>query len=52
MLIATHQLRFAREVADRVVFMDEGRIAESGSARSTLEKPTTQRLGEFLARVL
>jgi polar amino acid transport system ATP-binding protein len=52
MIVVTHEIGFAREVADRVVFMDEGRIAESGSARSTLEKPTTQRLGEFLARVL
>jgi polar amino acid transport system ATP-binding protein len=52
MIVVTHEIGFAREVADRVVFMDEGRIAESGPARSTLEKPTTPRLGEFLARVL
>ena len=40
------------EAADRVIFMDEGRITESGPARATLERPATPRLGEFLARVL
>nr|WSY52063.1 amino acid ABC transporter ATP-binding protein [Streptomyces sp. NBC_00886] len=52
MIAVTHEIGFAREVADRVIFMDEGRIAESGPARRTLEHPETERLGEFLARVL
>ncbi|MEU9348993.1 amino acid ABC transporter ATP-binding protein [Streptomyces sp. NPDC048278] len=52
MIAVTHEIGFAREVADRVVFMDEGRIAESGPARPTLEHPETARLREFLARVL
>jgi polar amino acid transport system ATP-binding protein len=52
MIAVTHEIGFAREVADRVVFMDEGRIAESGPARQTLETPETVRLREFLARVL
>ena len=52
MIVVTHEIGFAREVADRVIFMDEGRIAESGAARRTLEQPTTPRLSEFLARVL
>ncbi|MFF0159142.1 amino acid ABC transporter ATP-binding protein [Streptomyces sp. NPDC005263] len=52
MIAVTHEIGFAREVADRVIFMDEGRIAESGPARRTLEHPETQRLREFLARVL
>jgi polar amino acid transport system ATP-binding protein len=52
MIAVTHEIGFAREVADRVVFMDEGRIAESGPARRTLEHPETARLREFLARVL
>ncbi|MFF7550427.1 amino acid ABC transporter ATP-binding protein [Streptomyces canus] len=52
MIAVTHEIGFAREVADRVIFMDEGRIAESGPARQTLETPETVRLREFLARVL
>jgi len=52
MLAVTHEIAFAREVADRVVFMDEGRVAESGPAHSTLDHPQTARLREFLARVL
>ncbi|HEY3469167.1 MAG TPA: amino acid ABC transporter ATP-binding protein [Amycolatopsis sp.] len=52
MLVVTHEIGFAREVADRVVFMDEGRIAEAGPARATLDDPETPRLRDFLARVL
>ncbi|GAA5162435.1 amino acid ABC transporter ATP-binding protein [Amycolatopsis dongchuanensis] len=52
MVAVTHEIGFAREVADRVVFMDEGRVAESGPARATLENPGTERLRDFLARVL
>ncbi|WP_284741606.1 amino acid ABC transporter ATP-binding protein [Amycolatopsis sp. RTGN1] len=52
MLAVTHEIGFAREVADRVVFMDDGRIAESGPARATLDDPETPRLRDFLARVL
>jgi ABC-type polar amino acid transport system ATPase subunit len=52
MIVVTHEIGFAREAADRVIFMDEGRITESGPARPTLERPATPRLSEFLARVL
>ncbi|POX53020.1 amino acid ABC transporter ATP-binding protein [Streptomyces sp. Ru72] len=52
MIAVTHEIGFAREVADRLIFMDEGRIAESGPARRTLEHPGTARLRDFLARVL
>jgi polar amino acid transport system ATP-binding protein len=52
MVAVTHEIGFAREVADRVVFMDGGRVAESGPARTTLENPETERLRDFLARVL
>jgi polar amino acid transport system ATP-binding protein len=52
MLAVTHEIGFAREVADRVVFMDDGRIAETGPARATLDDPETPRLRDFLARVL
>jgi polar amino acid transport system ATP-binding protein len=52
MIVVTHEIGFAREVADRVVFMDDGRIAESGPSRRTLDHPSTPRLQDFLARVL
>ncbi|MEV0184539.1 amino acid ABC transporter ATP-binding protein [Streptomyces sp. NPDC050625] len=52
MIVVTHEIGFAREVADTVVFMDDGRIAECGPARATLDGPRTKRLQEFLARVL
>src|SRR5205085_5979917 len=39
MLVVTHEVRFAREVADRVLFMDDGRIIEAGPAADVLENP-------------
>jgi polar amino acid transport system ATP-binding protein len=52
MVVVTHEMGFAREVADRVAFMDAGVIAECGPARSTLENPSSPPLAEFLSRVL
>ena len=52
MLVVTHEMGFAREAADRVVFMDGGVIAEQGPARRLLDHPDSPRLGEFLAQVL
>jgi polar amino acid transport system ATP-binding protein len=52
MVVVTHEMGFAREVADRVIFMDEGRIAEQGTARDLLENPTSPRLRDFLSKVL
>jgi polar amino acid transport system ATP-binding protein len=52
MAVVTHEIGFAREVADRVVFMDEGLIAEEGPAAQTLASPSTPRLQEFLSQVL
>ena len=52
MLVVTHEMGFAREVADTVVFMDEGRVIESGSPEAVLEHPIQPRTREFLARVL
>ena len=52
MVVVTHEIGFAREVADRVVFMDGGRIAEEGPAREVLTAPRTDRLKEFLSQVL
>jgi polar amino acid transport system ATP-binding protein len=52
MLIATHEMQFAAEVADRVVVMDAGRIIESGSPRTVFGQPREARTIQFLARVL
>jgi polar amino acid transport system ATP-binding protein len=52
MLVVTHEMGFAREVADTVVFMDEGRVIESGAPGEVLGAPKQERTREFLARVL
>jgi polar amino acid transport system ATP-binding protein len=52
MVIVTHEMDFAREVADRVLFMDGGRIVEAGPARALLTNPRHPRTREFLERVL
>jgi polar amino acid transport system ATP-binding protein len=52
MLVVTHEMGFAREVADTVAFMDEGRVIESGPPEEVLEHPTHSRTREFVARVL
>jgi polar amino acid transport system permease protein len=52
LIIVTHEIGFAREVADSVVFMEQGRIVESGSPEQVLRQPQQQRTREFLARVL
>lgn len=51
MLIVTHEMQFAREVADRVLFMDEGRIVEQGPPAAIFEAPQDPRLQAFLRRV-
>ncbi|WP_232700136.1 amino acid ABC transporter ATP-binding protein [Brevibacillus daliensis] len=48
MLIVTHEMGFAREVADRVVFVDQGVIVEEGSPEELFKKPQTERLRLFL----
>ncbi|MGH8988482.1 MAG: amino acid ABC transporter ATP-binding protein [Acidimicrobiales bacterium] len=52
MIVVTHEVGFAREAADRVAFMFDGRIAEIGPARSVLEHPSEARTAEFLSHVL
>lgn len=52
MLIVTHEMGFAKEVADRVVFMDKGVIAEEGGPEQIFNNPTQERTKEFLARTL
>lgn len=52
MVIVTHEMGFAREVASRVLFMDSGKIAEQGTPEEVFRNPKSQRLKEFLAKVL
>lgn len=52
MAVVTHEMAFAREVADHVVVMDEGSIIEMGSPAAVLTNPTNERTKEFLSRVL
>jgi polar amino acid transport system ATP-binding protein len=52
MIVVTHELGFAREVADRVVFMDHGAIVESGTASDVLSSPREARTRAFLSAVL
>ena len=52
MLCVTHEMNFARRIADRVVFMDAGQIAEQGSPEQIFNCPATERLQLFLNRIL
>lgn len=52
MLIVTHEMEFAKEVSDRVVFMDKGVIAEEGSPEQIFNQPKQERTKEFLKRTL
>jgi polar amino acid transport system ATP-binding protein len=52
MIVVTHELGFAREVAHRVVFMDQGRIIETGSPQVVLNNPQEKRTQDFIAAVL
>jgi len=52
MLVVTHEMQFAREVGDRVVFMDEGRIVEQGTPTDVLDHPREERTQRFLRRSL
>ncbi len=52
MVVVTHEMGFAREVADRVVFMDDGNIVEDGPAAQVIGSPEHERTKTFLARVL
>lgn len=51
MVVVTHEMQFAREVAHRVFFMHQGLVAESGAARQVLESPKSDRLRAFLSRM-
>ncbi len=52
MLVVTHEMQFAREVGDRIVFMDEGRIVEEGVPADVLDRPREERTRRFLRRSL
>ncbi|MBG0511978.1 amino acid ABC transporter permease/ATP-binding protein [Agrobacterium sp. MOPV5] len=52
LIIVTHEIGFAREVSDRVVFMEQGRILETGTPEKVFNKPDHPRTAEFLAKVL
>lgn len=51
MVIVTHEIQFAREVANRVMFLDQGHVAEEGTAREVLTNPQSDRLQIFLSRM-
>ncbi|MDQ3611692.1 MAG: amino acid ABC transporter ATP-binding protein [Actinomycetota bacterium] len=52
MVVVTHEMGFAREVASRVVFMDGGTIVEEGPPKTVFDQPESQRLRTFLSRIL
>ncbi len=52
MVLATHEMKFAAELADKICFLDEGVIVEQGPPDQVLQNPTQKRTREFLARIL
>ena len=52
LIVVTHEIGFAREVADEVVFLDGGRVVEQGPPQQVLDRPAHVRTREFLSRVL
>jgi ABC-type polar amino acid transport system ATPase subunit len=52
MLVVTHEMGFAREVANEIIFMDEGRIVERGTHEDFFTKPKSQRTKDFLSQII
>jgi ABC-type polar amino acid transport system ATPase subunit len=52
MVVVTHEMGFAREVADEIIFMDEGRIIERGTDKTFFQNPETERAKDFLNKIL
>ncbi len=52
MIVVTHEMHFAREVGDRLIFMDEGKIVEQGIPADVLDRPKQERTRQFLRRSL
>ena len=50
MVIVTHEMQFAKDVSDRVIFMNEGVIAEQGTPEQIFENPQQERTKQFLSR--
>ena len=51
MIVVTHEIRFAREVADRVIFIDAGKVVEAGPPAQVIDQPQQPRTRRFLHRV-
>jgi len=52
MVVVTHEMAFAREVGNKIVFMDSGKIVEEGSPEQIFDNPQSPRLKDFLGKVL
>ncbi|AQS53704.1 Arginine transport ATP-binding protein ArtM [Jeotgalibaca dankookensis] len=52
MVIVTHEMGFAREVGDRIIFMDEGTVVETGTPEELFTSPQHKRTQEFLSKIL
>jgi ABC-type polar amino acid transport system ATPase subunit len=52
MIVVTHEMGFARKVADRIIFMDDGRIVEEGTPDTFFERPREERTRLFLSKIL
>jgi ABC-type polar amino acid transport system ATPase subunit len=52
MVVVTHEMSFAREVADRIIFMDEGKIIEEASSEDFFKSPRHERTKLFLSKIL
>ena len=52
MIVVTHEMGFAKEVADKVIFMEEGVIVEQGTPEEVLVNPSEERTKNFLSKVL
>jgi glutamate/aspartate transport system ATP-binding protein len=52
MMVVTHEMGFAKEVADEIIFMDQGRIIERGTDKTFFENPRTERARDFLKKIL
>ena len=50
MVVVTHEMQFARDIANRIIFVDEGVIVEQGSPKDLFSNPSTDRLRAFLKR--
>ena len=52
MLVVTHEMQFARDVGDQLIFMDDGKIVEQGKPADVLDRPKAERTRRFLRRTL